>query len=71
VLIHPCPNYDSSHGGNNYHDHLSFRDRATAEKAYRFFNSKGFKITEFMGYGAGVTGPHSGPGSLHHRGLDI
>jgi hypothetical protein len=34
------PNYDSSHGGNNYHDHLSFRDRATAEKVYRFFNSK-------------------------------
>lgn len=63
------PNYDPSHGGGNYHDHLSFKDRTTAEKAYRFFTSKGFKVTEFMGYGAGVTGPHSGLGSLHHRGL--
>ena len=64
------PNYDPSHGTvGNYHDHLSFRDRATAERAYKFFTSKGFKITEFKGYGAGVTGPHSGAGSLHHSGL--
>jgi hypothetical protein len=63
------PNYDPSHGGGNYHDHLSFKDRATAERAYKFFTSKGFKVTEFKGYGAGVTGPHSGAGSLHHSGL--
>jgi hypothetical protein len=60
------PNYDPSHGGNNYHDHLSFKDRATAERAYKFFQSKGFRVTEFKGYNP--VGRHS-PGSLHYSGL--
>jgi len=66
------PNYAPDHGGpgyaERYHDHLSFKDRATAERAYNFF-SKRFKVTEFKGFGNGVTGPHSGEGSLHHSGL--
>jgi hypothetical protein len=66
------PNYAPDHGGpgyaEKYHDHLSFKDRATAERAYNFF-SKRFKVTEFKGFGSGVTGPHSGEGSLHHSGL--
>tara|TARA_R110000868_G_scaffold298903_2_gene559071 strand:- start:6453 stop:9152 length:2700 start_codon:yes stop_codon:yes gene_type:complete len=60
------PNYASDHGGSNYHDHLSFKDRATAEKAYKFFQSKGFKVTEFKGYDK--VGVH-GQGSLHYSGL--
>lgn len=60
------PNYDPSHGGSNYHDHLSFKDRATAERAYKFFMSKGFQVTEFKGYGR--VGRHS-PGSMHYSGL--
>ena len=60
------PNYQADHGGGNYHDHLSFKDRATAERAYNFFISKGFKVTEFKGYGR--VGRHS-PGSLHYSGL--
>lgn len=60
------PNYREDHGGANYHDHLSFKDRATAERAYKFFKSKGFKVTEFKGYGR--VGGHS-PGSLHYSGL--
>lgn len=60
------PNYRADHSGANYHDHLSFKDRATAERAYKFFQSKGFKVTEFKGYGN--VGTHS-PGSLHYSGL--
>ena len=60
------PNYQADHGGNNYHDHLSFKDRATAERAYKFFQSKGFKVTEFKGYNR--VGGHSS-GSLHYSGL--
>lgn len=60
------PNYRADHGGGNYHDHLSFKDRATAEKAYKFFLSKGFKVAEFKGYNR--VGRHS-PGSLHYSGL--
>ena len=60
------PNYASDHGGSNYHDHLSFKDRATAERAYKFFQSKGFRVTEFKGYDK--VGGHSS-GSLHYSGL--
>jgi len=61
------PNYDPSHGTvDNYHDHLSFKDRATAERAYKFFQSKGFTVTEFKGYNS--VSRHS-PGSLHYSGL--
>jgi hypothetical protein len=60
------PNYAPDHGGSNYHDHLSFKDRATAERAYKFFQSKGFKVTEFKGYDR--VGRHS-TGSLHYSGL--
>lgn len=60
------PNYRSDHGGSNYHDHLSFKDRATAERAYKFFKSKGFVVTEFKGYDR--VGRHS-QGSLHYSGL--
>ena len=60
------PNYASDHGGSNYHDHLSFKDRATAERAYKFFQSKGFTVTEFKGYNS--VGRHSS-GSLHYSGL--
>jgi hypothetical protein len=60
------PNYASDHGGGNYHDHLSFKDRATAERAYKFFQSKGFTVTEFKGYNK--VGGHS-TGSLHYSGL--
>jgi len=61
------PNYDPSHGTvGNYHDHLSFKDRATAERAYKFFQSKGFTVTEFKGYNS--VGRHSS-GSLHYSGL--
>lgn len=63
------PGYDPSHGGSNYHDHIAFRDRQTAIRAYNFFRSKNIDVTEFTGFGAGVTGSHSGRGSLHHRGL--
>lgn len=62
--------YDPSHGTQgNYHDHLAFKDRETAERAYKFLTGKNIKVTELQGYGSGVTGSHSGRGSLHHSGL--
>lgn len=66
----PGDAYDPSHGTpSNYHDHLAFKDADTARRAYNFLKSKGIKVTELQGVDAGVTGPHSGSGSAHHRGL--
>jgi hypothetical protein len=62
--------YDPSHGTvSNYHDHLAFKDAATAKRAYDFLKSKGITVTELQGVDGGVTGSHSGAGSAHHRGL--
>jgi muramidase (phage lysozyme) len=47
---------------DNYHDHLAFKDKETTLKAYNFFKSKGFTVTEF-----GVSSGHS-DGSLHYSG---
>jgi hypothetical protein len=46
----------------NYHDHLAFKDKETAQRAFNFFKSKGFTVTELN-----VSGGHS-PGSLHYSG---
>jgi hypothetical protein len=51
---------------SNYHDHIAFKDRDTAIKAYKFFQSKGIQVTEFKGYGP--VGGHA-PGSYHYDGL--
>ena len=51
---------------SNYHDHIGFRDRKTAERAFNFFKSKGIQVTEFQGYNP--VGGHSS-GSLHYSGL--
>jgi tape measure domain-containing protein len=62
--------YDRSHGTKkNYHDHLAFTTREAAVAAYEALKLAGIKVTEFQGYGKGVTGAHSGSGSLHHQGL--
>jgi tape measure domain-containing protein len=62
--------YQADHGTiKDYHDHLAFTTRKAAEDAYKQLVAEGIKVTEFKGYGKGVTGPHSGPGSLHHQGL--
>ena len=50
----------------NYHDHIGFRDRNTAVKAYNFFKSKGIRVTEFKGFDP--VGGHA-TGSLHYSGL--
>jgi len=51
---------------SNYHDHIAFRDRDTAVRAYNFFKSKGIQVTEFKGFGP--VGGHA-PGSYHYSGL--
>ena len=51
---------------SNYHDHIGFKDRGTAERAFNFFRSKGIQVTEFKGYGP--VGGHA-TGSLHYSGL--
>lgn len=51
---------------DNYHDHIGFRDRDTAVKAYNFFKSKGLQVTEFKGFNP--VGGHTA-GSLHYSGL--
>lgn len=51
---------------DNYHDHIAFKDRGTAVRAYNFFKSKGLQVTEFKGYGP--VGGHTA-GSLHYSGL--
>ena len=62
--------YRPDHGTvKNYHDHIAFATREIAIAAYKKLTAAGIKVTEFQGLGAGVTGPHSGPGSLHHKGL--
>lgn len=62
--------YRPDHGTiERYHDHIAFATRELAIAAYKKLTAAGLKVTEFQGYGKGVTGPHSGPGSLHHKGL--
>ena len=61
--------YQADHGGTNYHDHLQFATREAAVAAYDKLTKNGIKVTEFKGFGAGVTGPHGGPGSAHHTGM--
>lgn len=51
---------------SNYHDHIAFRDRNTAVRAYKFFQSKGIQVTEFQGFDR--VGGHA-PGSYHYSGL--
>lgn len=60
------PNYQSDHGGANYHDHLSFPDRKSAEDAYRKLASANIKVTEFLG--KSPVGTHTS-GSSHYSGL--
>lgn len=61
------PAYDYAHGTtSNYHDHLAFKDRGTAERAYKFLKGKGLQVTEFKGYDR--VGGHSS-GSAHYDGL--
>ena len=50
----------------NYHDHIAFKDRNTAIKAYNFFKSKNIKVTEFKGFDS--VGGHAN-GSYHYSGL--
>jgi hypothetical protein len=59
------PNYSSDHGGSNYHDHLAFKSNAVALKAFDFFKSKGFTVTEMKGRTS--VGSHWGPD--HYSGL--
>lgn len=62
--------YQADHGTvKDYHDHLAFATRELAIEAYNKLTAADIKVTEFKGYGKGVTGPHSGAGSLHHQGL--
>jgi hypothetical protein len=64
------PSYKPDHGTiENYHDHLAFASREAAIEAYNKLTKSGIQVTEFQGFGQGVTGPHSGPGSAHHQGL--
>ena len=64
------PSYKPDHGTiANYHDHLAFASREAAIEAYNKLTKSGIQVTEFQGFGQGVTGPHSGPGSAHHKGL--
>ena len=55
--------YDPSHGTvSNYHDHLAFKDKDTAKRAYDFLRSKGLTVTEL-----GVSSGHTA-GSAHYEG---
>jgi len=58
--------YKADHGGQNYHEHLSFVSRQAAEEAYRKLTGAGITVTEFMGYSN--VGRHT-PGSKHYSGL--
>jgi len=64
----PFGRFDRSGHGlpSNYHDHIAFRDRNTAVRAYKFFQSKGIQVTEFQGFDR--VGGHA-PGSYHYSGL--
>ena len=53
-------NYESSHGGGNYHDHLAFADHETALRAFDFFKSKGFFAWEMK--------DRTSLGPSHHKG---
>lgn len=61
------PAYDESHGtSSNYHDHIAFKDRNLAIRAYQFLESKGLDVTEFEGFDP--VGGHT-EGSAHYSGL--
>jgi hypothetical protein len=61
-------NYESSHGGGNYHDHLAFKDHETALRAFDFFKSKGFFVWEMKDRTS--LGPsHQGTRDPHFKGL--
>lgn len=61
------PAYDESHGtSSNYHDHVAFKDRNLAIRAYQFLESKGLDVTEFEGFDP--VGGHT-EGSAHYSGL--
>lgn len=61
------PAYDESHGTSaNYHDHVAFKDRELAIRAYKYLESKGIDVTEFQGFDP--VGGHT-PGSAHYSGL--
>ncbi len=64
----PFGRFDKSGHGMpyNYHDHIAFRDRSTAVRAYKFFQSKGIQVTEFKGFNP--VGGHA-QGSYHYSGL--
>jgi hypothetical protein len=64
----PFGRFDKAGHGttDNYHDHIAFRNRDTAIKAFNFFKSKGVQVTEFKGYGP--VGGHAA-GSYHYSGL--
>lgn len=53
------PNYDPSHGGSNYHDHLGFKDPETRIAAQKFLQSRGWQI-------GSTTGGRHATGSLHY-----
>ena len=65
----PFGKFDKSGHGtpDNYHDHLAFKDKETTQRAFNFFKSKGFQVTELN-----VREGHN-PGSLHYvgRAFDI
>ncbi|NBX71503.1 hypothetical protein EBQ91_01125, partial [bacterium] len=64
----PFGRFDKAGHGttSNYHDHIGFKDRSTAVRAYNFFKSKNIQVTEFKGFDS--VGGHAS-GSLHYSGL--
>ena len=48
-----------------YHEHVSFKDKPTAVRAYKFLTSRGIQVTEFEGYtpvgSHSARGGHFGP----------
>ena len=64
----PFGRFDKAGHGTtgNYHDHIAFKDRNTAVRAYNFFKSKGIQVTEFKGFDS--VGGHAS-GSYHYSGL--
>ena len=57
--------YRADHGGDNAHDHFSFKTRAAAVEAFRALKKAGYKPNEFEGFTSvgrhSPTGGHFGP----------
>ena len=57
--------YRADHGGDNAHDHFSFKTRAAAVAAFRALKKAGYKPNEFEGFTSvgrhSPTGGHFGP----------